>query len=76
MNLPLAIIAGGGPAGLVLANTLKQQNKNFYWIEFETNASNLSKATSIHRNTLKLFDKFNLTEKIFNNFTPLNGNNL
>ncbi|MEK7339250.1 MAG: FAD-dependent monooxygenase [Verrucomicrobiota bacterium] len=75
-ELPLALIVGGGPAGLVMANLLQLYQNKFCLIEQRTSPSDLSKATGVHKSTLKLLDKLNLIDKITERSIELNGNNL
>ncbi|VHO04387.1 FAD-dependent monooxygenase [Candidatus Rhabdochlamydia sp. T3358] len=75
-ELPLALIVGGGPAGLVMANLLQLYQNRFCLIEQRTSSSDLSKATGLHKSTLKLLDKLNLIDKITERSIELNGNNL
>ena len=75
-QLPLALIVGGGPAGLVMANLLQLYQNRFCLIEQRTFPSDLSKATGLHKSTLKLLDKLDLIDKITESSIELNGNNL
>lgn len=70
------LIVGAGPAGLCLANLLQSYGQKFSIIDAKNSPDNLSKATGIHRNTLKLLDKINLATEIAKKSIELNANNM
>lgn len=72
-EMPLALIVGAGPSGLCFANLLQKYRQKFVIIDAKSCVSSLSKATGIHRNTLKLLDKLNFVQDIAKDAIQLNG---
>lgn len=58
------LIVGAGPAGLILAYLLQLAQIDYLLIEKRKDPSKLSKATGIHRNTMRLLNHFGLAEDI------------
>jgi len=70
----LVLIAGAGPAGLTLAHLLQAYRQPFVIIDPKTSGDHLSKATGLHRNTLRLFGKAGLASEVAQKAIELNGN--
>ncbi|CAF0922436.1 unnamed protein product [Didymodactylos carnosus] len=75
-GLLTVLVVGAGPAGLCMANLLKTYNQHFHVIDAKTDFDNRSKATGVHRNTLKLFDKLDFIEAITQESIELNANSI
>lgn len=73
----LIAIAGAGPAGLSLACLLEHYHQPFVIIDPNPPAEDrLSKATGLHRNTLRLLGKVGLVDEIAKHAIELNANRM
>lgn len=72
----LVAIAGAGPAGLSLAALLECYHQPYVIIEPKRSIDHLSKATGLHRNTLRLFGRIGLADEIAREAIELNANRM
>ena len=72
----LTVIAGAGPAGLTLGCLLEFYHQPFVIIDSCDERDRLSKATGLHRNSLRLFEKIGLANIIAQLAIELNANNV
>lgn len=75
-SCPLVAIAGAGPAGLSLAYLLNIYHQSFVIIDPKMERDHASKATGLHRNTLRLFGKVGLADEIARQAIELNANKI
>ncbi len=72
-NAPLVLIAGAGPAGLMMACQLSLFNIRFRIIDMKLSPTSHSGAMVVHARTMEIFQQMGLAEKMLEKGTVVNG---
>ena len=67
------LIVGAGPAGLTLACILDKLHLSYIIVEKQETPNKISKATGIHRNTMRLLKQLDISDEIIASSVPLDG---